>query len=255
MQSHDFVITTQYGSIPHVVDYKDMKCFNRTFQIYVDDFIYNGSYYLNKDVLPIKEFCSVSNDIIVTFKDKSNLLRTRRGNRKFTKDEYIEFIEKANPDFYMDFDTKKIISRGNKIFSSNFIECKNIENFVFNLKNGGKMILNENFIECKNIEDFVFNLKNGGKIFSTNFINEMVNNGQLITYKSEIIYISDYSSKPECSCCSNFEWDYVIHMCDIKEICALTVGMIHNFTQLDNLFKEIQKNILIIDLIKIKKCD
>ncbi|KAK1348644.1 hypothetical protein LUQ84_002250 [Hamiltosporidium tvaerminnensis] len=230
MQSHDFVITTQYGSIPHVVDYKDMKCFNKTFQIYVDDFIYNGSYYLNKDVLPIKEFCSVSNNIIVTFKDKSNLLRTRRGNRKFTKDEYIEFIEKANPDFYMDFDTKKIISRGNKIFSSNFIECKNIE-------------------------DFVFNLKNGGKIFSTNFINELVNNGQLITYKSEIIYISDYSSKPECSCCSNFEWDYVIHMCDIKEICALTVGMIHNFTQLDNLFKEIQKNILIIDLIKIKKCD
>ncbi|TBU10878.1 hypothetical protein CWI38_1498p0020 [Hamiltosporidium tvaerminnensis] len=230
MQSHDFVITTQYGSIPHFVDYKDMKCFNKTFQIYVDDFIYNGSYYLNKDVLPIKEFCSVSNNIIVTFKDKSNLLRTRRGNRKFTKDEYIEFIEKANPDFYMDFDTKKIISRGNKIFSSNFIECKNIE-------------------------DFVFNLKNGGKIFSTNFINELVNNGQLITYKSEIIYISDYSSKPECSCCSNFEWDYVIHMCDIKEICALTVGMIHNFTQLDNLFKEIQKNILIIDLIKIKKCD
>ncbi|TBT97478.1 hypothetical protein CWI39_2921p0010 [Hamiltosporidium magnivora] len=230
MQSHDFVITTQYGSIPHVVDYKDMKCFNRTFQIYVDDFIYNGSYYLNKDVLPIKEFCSVSNNIIVTFKDKSNLLRTRRGNRKFTKDEYIEFIEKADPDFYMDFDTKKIISRGNKIFSSNFIECKNIE-------------------------DFVFNLKNGDKIFSTNFINELVNNGQLITYKSEIIYISDYSSKPECSCCSNFEWDYVIHMCDIKEICALTVGMIHNFTQLDNLFKEIQKNILIIDLIKIKKCD
>lgn len=191
----NFVITTEKGIIPHIIDgpVYDLK---KPFKIFLDDFLYKESYY-EKNKLSIHEFIGIQNEgkrILVSAKYKGSVLVSKKGHYKLSEVDFKNVIDriKSSNEILINADYKE-----NRLFMDE-IEV----------------------VEPKDLNDFnrLVDIKEGNLIFGTDFINKISNEACLLYQKDSVlisIHIND-SNVNDFKNINNLE--YIKYLYSIKEM-------------------------------------
>jgi hypothetical protein len=212
----EYVVTTKLGMVPHVIDMTPFPSLNRTLKIYMDDILYKDSFYDRATDVPIKEFCSTDRKVAISFRKSPRTLISRRGHYKLDREKYMQVVRILDPDYCADFETGRV-----------FIDGKEL-------------------IEPPDLGSFVKGLREEGKIFGTQFINNMVDEGRMLSFDGCRIEARDIY---DCGCCGGLSEGYLRHLWSIKEMNASSYLAIHNYNMLQKIMEAVEDKSLTLCLV------
>lgn len=196
------ILSTTLGQINYLRNLPD----GFSIKIYLDDFIYRNSLFLEVNKINLHQFLNTTRTIyidsknktqVITKNGKKSILSSVHGNFFYTKDDYENIISKISDNIQIfDFDTKELLINGKQ------------------------------FIEPISLDDFIDKFNNFDGYIGTDFMNTLVNEQKLIFYQNNkfiIKYIND------CN-----ELEYIKYMCSINEINGKIYICEHNFKTLFN---------------------
>lgn len=205
-----YLISTKFGMIPNICTGIDnIISLNRDRILYIDDFVFEDSIFYKKEI-SLRDFCNIPNHIKIYLMFKTNknfkngklrTINSKRGDKKIGKEEYEKILKILDPDFYQDFD---------------------VQNTVVS-KNGEKIIVKD----IKNIKDLD---TRDTSLISTNFINEMTDNGLMLKIQNDQLDVAE--EVYDCECCGNLSKGYLLHLKKMKEINFFYYLTIHNYNTL-----------------------
>lgn len=204
--------------VPHVINSDCKTSLNKDMKIYMDDVLYKGSAYDRGVSVPIKEFCSISNKVILGFRNKPKILVSKRGHYKLSRERYEEVLRVMMPDYHADFDTGRIVVEGQEL------------------------------VEPRDIREFVKMLQEGYLLFGTDFINDLVMDGQMLKLEGSCLSVNGVF---DCFCCGDLSEGYLKHLLDIKEMNGYTYLTIHNYNILNDIMNGVRDDRIQIKDIRI----
>jgi hypothetical protein len=212
LQMPEYIITTKLGMVPHIIDTAPFPSLNKMLKIYMDDILYKDSFYDKELELPIKKFCCTDKKVAVAFRDKPGVLISKRGHYKLSRKRYMEVVEVLDPDYHADFDTGKVFVDGDEV------------------------------VEPSDMGDLIQKLKEGWKVFGTQFINDMVNAGKMLSFEDDRVEVREIY---DCGCCGELSKGYLRYLWSIKEMNASSYLAIHNYNTLQKIMDRVEdKNVL-----------
>lgn len=209
----DYVITTVKGTIPHVID-GPVYDLNKPFKIFLDDFLYKNSFYDLQNKLSIDKFIGVEDKtILLSFKNKSSCLISKKGNYKPSREKYNEILDLMKPE-----------TNNNILIPADF--------------NNGDLFLNGiKVVEPVDLDDFNNIIKNNTNvIFGTEFINKLTDEAHLLYYNDDqllCVHLNDASTIKNFE--NLFNLEYYKYLLTINEmnlysyICEINYLTFNNF--------------------------
>lgn len=218
MKELSYIITTNTGVIPNVINPKEHSSLSKHVKLYLDDFLFKDSFYDLGGELSLKEFCKIDEKIALGFKNTPKVLTSKRGNYKLTKEAYEKVLGIMKPDYYSDYDTGKLS-----------IEKKEV-------------------VEPKDLETFCALIKTEGIIVGTGFIHKLVEEKKMLKLMNNKI---EETNAFDCDCCGDLSPGYLEYLCSINEMNAGYYLTVHNFNFINDLFTQINLGKLEADKIEL----
>lgn len=198
-----YVISTRIV-VPHVVCPSSVESLRGPVKICLDDLLYKDSAYDRGLKIPIRDFCSGAAKICIGFRQSPKTLVSKRGNYRLTRERYNDIIETLSPDHHADFDTGKMVVDGCEV------------------------------VEPADVQDFVGRMREGHLLFGTEFVNRLVEDGQMLRFEGNRLGVESIF---DCTCCGGLSEGYLRYLWEIREMNASTYLMIHNYNVLHSVMK------------------
>jgi hypothetical protein len=219
MEYPSYVISTNKGSIPHIID-ASKGHLNKPLQVYVEDIYYKQSYHYQGGKLSLNEFLNTNSLMFLTLKDR--ILNTVRGNLRIREDEYNALIKICKPYAHSSFNNPALLSNGESLYNPT------------------------------DLSDMVSSLLQGYKIISTDFVNKMTLGGKLLYFRDNILHEKEINELTSCECCREYNGEYIKYLWNINEMNVFTIITSHNYFQLNEFFETLKENLGILNEIEVK---
>ncbi|KAI5169576.1 hypothetical protein PAEPH01_0828 [Pancytospora epiphaga] len=197
----DYVIATTQGAIPYILE-TDKVFLRKPRLVYLDDFMYKGSYYEGGGVLPLKDFIASETEVYLATKGAPSILTSKRGNYRLSSDLYEEVSQRMEVKMKADYKTGIISINGRKLF------------------------------QPSDLDEFNQLINQGAVFFSTEFVNKLTDAGNILLIKNGILCAGSILES---------ENEYIKYMYSINEINAFTYMSESNYRVLHEYFELLKR--------------